>query len=120
MGLVLPVACLGSIERTDVPPGDDIKAPARTALHPNVPNPFNPLTTIRFDLARPGRVELRIYDVAGHVVRTLVDGELPAGRGHAAGWNGQDDAGRRVASGVYFYRLAAGDFTSTRRLVLLK
>ena len=93
--------------------------PKYTRLYQNVPNPFNPTTTIQFDLAHDGPVTLRIFDVAGHRVRTLLDGKL-AGNRHQVTWNGLDDTGRRVASGVYLYRLTAQDLTATRRLVLLK
>jgi len=94
--------------------------PARSALHQNVPNPFNPATTIRYDLAGDGHVTLRIYDVAGRVVRVLRDGAVePAGR-HEVTWDGRDQTGAAVASGVYFYRLETGGHIETRRMVLLK
>lgn len=94
--------------------------PAVTVLHPNVPNPFNPTTTIRFDLARPGHVRLRIYDVTGRVVATLVDGPMTAGLGKSVLWNGLDSSGRRAPSGVYFSQLVSEDLTAARNLVLLK
>jgi len=89
------------------------------ALHANEPNPFNPSTTIRYSLAAPGRVDLRIHDLRGRVVRTLVAAERPAG-GHMELWDGRDDAGRRVASGVYFYRIETGAFVQARKMLLLK
>ena len=88
-------------------------------LEPNVPNPFNPSTTIRYQVAQAGRATLRVYDVSGSLVRTLVDRVHPAGAFDAR-WDGRDGQGRPVASGVYFYRLQAGDFVQTRRMVLLK
>ena len=91
----------------------------KLALHQNVPNPFNPLTTIRYDLPANARVRLSIIDVAGRRVRTLVDEQQTAGS-RSAIWNGRDDAGRAVASGVYFYVLDAGKERLTRKLVLLK
>ena len=91
----------------------------RTALHPNTPNPFNPTTTIAFDLASRTRVTLRVYDVAGRVVRTLVDGVRDAGA-HRAVWDGRDDRGARVASGIYLLRLQAGAVSQTRKMVLMK
>lgn len=96
---------------------DDL--PRVTALHPNVPNPFNPSTRIDFDLARDGRVDLSVFDLRGREVRALVDGALPRGR-HLAVWDGRDVAGRRVSSGVYFYRLRtdAGDMMG--KMVLVK
>jgi hypothetical protein len=86
------------------------------ALRQNYPNPFNPETVIEFTLrgadASRGRVPvtLRVYDVAGRLVRTLVDEERSAGVLHAVSWDGRDHAARRVASGVYFYRLNAGEY----------
>jgi uncharacterized repeat protein (TIGR01451 family) len=91
----------------------------RTTLHPNQPNPFNPVTTIQFELSTAGATRLEIFDVAGRRVRTLVDEPLPEGP-HAVVWNGRDDGGRAVASGQYFYRLDAGAFHQTRRMTLLK
>jgi len=98
---------------------DESNVPEYTALWQNVPNPFNPSTTIRFDIAAAGRVALRIYDVEGRLVKTLVDERLPASS-QAVEWNGTDNRGRHVASGVYFARLVAGDVTETRKMVLLK
>ncbi len=84
------------------------------------PNPFNPSTTIRYTLPEAARVSLAVYDVGGRLVRTLVRGaNKPAGVFEGT-WNGTDDAGKVVASGVYFYRLTAGDQTITRKAVLLK
>jgi FlgD Ig-like domain len=119
LGCVLPEACVREPVPTAAPP-PEVEAPVVTALHPNLPNPFNPVTTIRFDLSRDGWVELRIYDAAGKVVRTLVAALMQRGYGHSAVWDGKDATGRRTPSGVYFYRLAAGDFTATRKMVLLK
>ena len=89
------------------------------SLRANEPNPFNPRTTIRYSLSAPEHVDLRIHDLRGRVVRTLVAAQRPAGW-HRAVWDGRDDAGRRVASGVYFYRLAAGPFVESRKMLLLK
>ena len=90
------------------------------ALHDNVPNPFNPSTTISYDVADGGgHVTLRIYDVSGRLVRTLVDQNQGPGRKSVA-WKGDNDQGGRVASGVYFYRMSAPGFTETKRMVLLK
>jgi hypothetical protein len=95
-------------------------------LHPtfqlfqNEPNPFNPSTTIRFDVARDGgHVSLRVYDIRGALVRTLVDGRLEAGR-TSARWDGRDDAGQLLATGIYLYRLEASEFSETRKMLLLK
>jgi hypothetical protein len=88
-------------------------------LHQNVPNPFNPSTTISWTQRRPGPVTLRVYGIRGQLVRTLVSRPATAGD-HAAVWDGLDDRGRRVASGVYFYRLESADAVRTRSMVLLK
>jgi len=88
-------------------------------LEQNTPNPFNPTTTIRYSLAKRTRVSLAIYDVAGRRVRRLVDGEQAASI-YVAEWDGTNDRGQRVASGVYFYRLVAGSFRDTKKMVLLK
>ena len=98
--------------------------PAVTALLPNYPNPFNPETWIPYHLAHPADVTLIIYDTTGVMVRQLDLGYQPAGyyadKTQAAYWNGQNQFGEQVASGVYFYRLQAGDFSATRKLVILK
>jgi hypothetical protein len=92
----------------------------RLTLKQNEPNPFNPGTTIQFEVpAGPEGVALRIYDVSGRLVRTLVDKSLPAGT-RSVYWNGRDDAGQSVASGVYYYELVVGDQRQSRRMLLLK
>jgi len=89
-------------------------------LHQNIPNPFNPTTTIAYDIPAGGAfVEIAIYDARGKKVRTVIAQDVGEGR-HEARWEGTDNRGARVASGVYFYRMRAGSFTSTRKLVLLK
>jgi choice-of-anchor B domain-containing protein len=88
-------------------------------LRQNHPNPFNPSTTITFDLASRARARLAIYDIKGALVRTLIDDTLPSGS-HRTTWDGTNDRGGRVSSGVYFYKLQAGGETATRRMVLLK
>jgi hypothetical protein len=93
--------------------------PTRFALSQNVPNPFNPTTTIPFNLSEAGEVRLTIHSVTGQIVRTLADAQMGAG-GHMVTWDGTDDAGRAVASGVYLYRLLAGKQTHVRRLVVVR
>ena len=93
--------------------------PTRFALVGNTPNPFNPLTKVAFELPRAADVRVRIYDVGGRLVATLVDGPLPAGH-HEISWNGRDDAGRRVASGTMFARMEAAGRTWTHKMMLLK
>ena len=94
--------------------------PRRTTLAQNWPNPFNPQTTIAFDLHRQVAVTLRVFDISGRLTRVLLDEEVRGSGSHEAVWNGQDDSGRRVASGTFFYRLEAGDFSETKRMILIK
>jgi hypothetical protein len=95
--------------------------PARSVLFANVPNPFNPTTLLRFDVggAATQRVRLHIFDVRGQRVRALVDRDQAPGR-YAEPWDGRDDAGRAVASGVYFYRLETSDLRAQRKMVLVR
>ena len=93
--------------------------PAATRLMPAWPNPFNPATSIPFELAAAGHVEIRIYDVSGRSIRTLCGKNYEAGV-HSTTWDGRDEAGRQVSSGVYFCRLKTGVYTATSRLVLLR
>ena len=93
--------------------------PAEFALAQNFPNPFNPSTTIAFQLGHSSPVELAIYSSSGQRVRTLISGFLPAGH-HRRHWDGRNERGERVASGAYLYQLSAGTFVATRQLTLLK
>ena len=94
--------------------------PTEFALLQNFPNPFNPETTIKYNLAEGANVQLRIYNVVGQVVRTLVAEQQGAGR-YTVRWNGTDDRGVSVSSGIYFYQIAAGNqFRDVRKLMLLK
>lgn len=88
-------------------------------LKQNHPNPFNPNTRISFTIPEAEHVQLQIFNVNGRKVRTLVDGSLEAGE-HTYEWDSTDDAGRKVATGVYFYRLTAGDVTATKKMTLIK
>jgi len=90
------------------------------ALYPNVPNPFNPRTTIAFDLQQPATVRLQVYSLAGRLVCTLMDGEAADVGRHERTWWGRDDDGRQVASGVYFYRLEADGHAEAKRMALVK
>jgi len=94
--------------------------PTRTALHSAVPNPFNPRTTISFDLAMPTTVDLRLFDISGRMIKSLINSETRPPGLHSVTWTGQDDSGRSVAAGVYFIRLQAGEFLQTRRMTLMK
>jgi endonuclease I len=93
--------------------------PAAVALFQNVPNPFNPATTISYELDRASGVQLQVFDLGGRLVQTLVQGTEQAGR-HDQVWQGRDQADRPVAAGVYFYRLRADEKVQTRRMLLVK
>jgi hypothetical protein len=88
--------------------------PADFSLSQNYPNPFNPSTTIAYALPQPSRVALKVYNVLGKEIRTLVDGKQPAGR-HRVQLDGNG-----LPSGMYFYRIQAGDFVQTKKFTLLK
>jgi hypothetical protein len=93
--------------------------PLDFALYQNVPNPFNPNTTIAFDVPNSAPVRLTIYDVSGALVRVLVDRDMSPGRKQVA-WDGKDSMGRSVASGVYFYRLDTPTFSKSRKMIMLR
>lgn len=95
------------------------KLPTEFALEQNYPNPFNPSTTIRYQLPMATNVQLVIINSIGQIIRTLADGKTPAGS-HSILWDGRDDNGEMVSSGLYFYRLKAGDFTQTRKMILMQ
>ncbi len=99
--------------------GSNPAIPERFRLYQNHPNPFNPATTIRFDLPAPAHARLDIFNILGQRVTTLLDRDMPAGS-HAVRWDGRDGNGRAVASGVYFYRLNAGTDVDKRKMILLK
>jgi hypothetical protein len=104
----------------DVATGVDDHLPTEFVLHANVPNPFNPVTIVAYEVPAGGAdVSISVFDVSGRLVRTLVDEHRPAGV-FSVQWNGTDDRGQRVASGVYFYRMRAGEFVDTKKMVLLK
>ena len=100
------------------------RVPDETALYANYPNPFNPETWIPYQLATDADVTLRIYAVNGELIRTLALGAQAAGiyetRRRAAYWDGRNAFGESVASGLYFYSLSAGDFTATRKMLIVK
>ncbi|MFQ5629371.1 MAG: FlgD immunoglobulin-like domain containing protein, partial [bacterium] len=105
---------------------DDFTLPKTTRLYPNFPNPFNPGTNIRFDLRRPGEASLRLYDINGRLVRTIVAQKLPAGT-YTYAWDAKDNTSRSVASGVYFYVLNVKNlstknvvYTEKKKMLLVK
>lgn len=105
--------------RTDVDMAQDEILPRIFQLFHNYPNPFNPKTVIRYDLPRTADVKITIYNSLGREVKTLVDEEQSAGA-HTVIWDGLNDDGARVVSGVYFFRLRAGDYVKTRKMVVVR
>ena len=105
----------------DLPAGDvgvHETTPDIFVLHQNYPNPFNPSTTITYDLNTGADVSLRIYNISGQLVDSVVDSWMPIGR-HSVQWNGFDSDGHGVSAGVYFYKLQAGMYSDTRKMLLL-
>ncbi|MFQ6044356.1 MAG: FlgD immunoglobulin-like domain containing protein, partial [Candidatus Poribacteria bacterium] len=98
--------------------------PSQTALLPNYPNPFNPETWLPYNLAQDANVVINIYDGYGRLIRTLPQGKKSPGmyvaKDRAAYWDGKDNSGQSVASGVYFYTLQAGEFSETRKMLIVK
>lgn len=98
---------------------DELGIPDVFALHQNYPNPFNPVTNIRFDVPEESRVQLDIYNVTGQKVATLVNGNMQPGF-HSIRWNGTNEKGKQLASGMYFYRISSSKFTEVKKLILMK
>lgn len=109
----------GSINVTLTDNNGTPDVPHLTSLTGAYPNPFTPVTTISFNLAKSEQVTLDIYNVKGAKVRTVVSGQLPGGS-YSRTWNGTDDNGVALSSGIYFARMTAGEYTSTAKLVMLK
>lgn len=98
---------------------DPAAAPGKFVLNQNFPNPFNPSTMITYSLGREAHVRLCVYNILGQTVKTLVDDDAAAGI-HKVVWDGTDSRGRQLASGIYFYRMTAGEYTFTRKMTLLR
>ena len=100
--------------------GDDVVPISTDILNENYPNPFNPTTTISYNLANDSSVELSIYNLKGQKVKQLVSDQLSAGQ-YSVDWNGTDNNGKDVSSGIYLYKLKVGNhYTSTKKMILLK
>jgi hypothetical protein len=98
---------------------EDLVSTVVNTLYPNSPNPFNPSTTIAFDLAQAAHAQLKIYNLKGQLITRLLKADLAAGR-HRLVWDGRDANNRPVASGVYLYRLEAEGYVETRKMLLMK
>jgi len=96
-----------------------MQAPRNFALRQNYPNPFNPTTSIRFELPQECNLQLVIYNLRGQAIRTLVEGKKKAGY-YEISWDGRDQSGKQVASGVYLVRLQAGSFVQVIKMSLIK
>ena len=90
-----------------------------TKLRANFPNPFNPTTTVRYDMAKSGAVSIKIFNIKGQLVKTLYSG-VKAGGTHSITWDGKDNGKRDVSSGVYFLRMDTNGYASTRKMLLMK
>jgi hypothetical protein len=113
-------AALADFAEAEQKKSNDLQSAVTFSLQQNAPNPFNPATVISFVVPEGGaNVSLRIYDVTGRLIRTLVDGYAPAGT-RAVSWHGKNDQGQPVASGTYFYQLTAPSFSEKKKMVLLK
>ena len=113
MGAMEMVGALVTFYDPELPAIDQL------ALMQNYPNPFNPTTTIDYSLPEASKVRLDIYNVKGQLVRTLLNGDMPAGM-HSVLWDGRDNNNAAVASGVYFYRVSSPKATQTKRMLLMK
>jgi flagellar hook assembly protein FlgD len=110
----------GKLMKVEQKQADNSK-PAKYALYQNYPNPFNPETQIKYSVSGDGmiHVSLKVYNVVGQLVKTLVDEEQMPGEYNRT-WNGKDEKNQDVASGMYFYKLKISDFSETKKMVLLR
>jgi hypothetical protein len=106
-------------EALDVPHSDNNLFPSSPVLKQNYPNPFNPSTTIEYTLQSRSNVTITLFDILGRKVKTIFDQTMPVGK-HSVTWDGTDIDNNMVATGVYFYRIKAGDFVETKKMLLLK
>ncbi len=114
-----PIVVSGGIDFTPTSIEDPDVVPAEFRLYQNYPNPFNNSTEIRFSLARLSHIDLAVYDLLGRKVKTIACGDFAAGE-YLVTWDGSDNDGNQVTSGVYFYVLRDGDESVSRKMVLLK
>jgi parallel beta-helix repeat protein len=98
----------------------ETELPKEFSLSQNYPNPFNPATTIKFEVARSGPVRIKIYNILGQEIATLIDRYYETGKAYSVVWNGRDRLGREVASGLYIYRMETGRLTITKKMMLIR
>jgi hypothetical protein len=114
--LIVPVSGVGiMLARIEL----DAQLPHILVLYPNYPNPFNPVTTLRYDLPENDHVNITIYDMLGRQVKTLMDQTQDAGYKSVI-WDATNDYGKPVSAGIYLYQIQAGENISTKKMVLLK
>ena len=97
----------------------NVEVPNQLILHHNYPNPFNPVTTLRYDLPEDAMVSITIYDMMGRIVKTMVNDDQTAGH-KSIQWNATNNVGQPVSAGLYLYTIEAGEFRQTKKMVLLK
>jgi hypothetical protein len=110
---------MGVEKATDISQQISNEIPSQYKLSQNYPNPFNPSTNINFSLPRLSNVDIKIYNILGQVVRNLVNEEKPAGEYNIT-WDGKDNAGKSVASGIYLYKIKTDNFSSSKKMLLMK
>ena len=98
---------------------DGEQLPAVYALHQNYPNPFNPVTNLSYDLPEDAMVNITVFDMMGRMVKTLVNGQQSAGY-KSLHWNATNNIGQPISAGLYIYTIQAGEFSQTRKMILLK
>jgi hypothetical protein len=123
--LAIPLMSINSydlvpISPTSIPGEENNHLPRKFDLGQNFPNPFNPRTTITFNLSSPVSLKLQIFDIKGRLIKTLAGGEMWEAGPHSVSWDGRNDEGNEVGSGIFFYRIESGDFSETRKMVLLR
>ena len=113
----IPVFWVGESDVSVDEPADNF--PREFVLYSNYPNPFNPTTTLRYDLPEDSHVSIMIFDLMGREIRTLINKQQSAGI-KSIMWDGTNDLGQPLSAGMYLYRISAGDFHSVKKMVLLK
>ena len=113
------VALSGGVNAPNKIKDANSEIPVKFSLSQNYPNPFNPVTDIEYDVSRSGKYRIIVYNILGQKIRTLVNSNLIAAT-YTVQWNGLDDAGQQVPSGIYFYVLRGRDVNLTRKMILMR